>query len=172
MLQKILVAIDRSEMNQQVFDEALLLAKSTESSLMLLHVLYPFDKGYPHPMYPSADAYPSLYDEAIKSYTEQLQQFEHEGVEFLRSLAQKAIDLGIPTEPVQTPGDPGKTLCEIAKSWNADVIMMGRRGRSGLSEILLGSVSNYVLHHAPCSMMIVQGVLSDAEKLQEYLDVC
>jgi nucleotide-binding universal stress UspA family protein len=172
MLQKILVAIDRSEMNQQVFDEALLLAKSTDSSLMLLHALYPFDKGYPHPIYPSADAYPTLYDEAIKSYTEQLQQFEHEGVEFLRSLTQKAMDLGIDTEYAQTPGDPGKTICEIALNRNVDVIMMGRRGRSGLSEILLGSVSNYVLHHAPCSVMIVQGMLSDAEKLQEYLDVC
>ncbi|MEO0350033.1 MAG: universal stress protein, partial [Cyanobacteria bacterium P01_A01_bin.15] len=43
--------------------------------------------------------------------------------------------------------------------WNADLIMMGRRGRSGFSELLLGSVSNYVMHHAPCSVLTVQGVL-------------
>ncbi|NEO28803.1 MAG: universal stress protein, partial [Kamptonema sp. SIO4C4] len=35
-------------------------------------------------------------------------------------------------------------------------VIIGRRGRVGLSEILLGSVSNYVLHHAPCAVMVVQ----------------
>jgi hypothetical protein len=34
---------------------------------------------------------------------------------------------------------------------------MGRRGRTGISELLLGSVSNYVTHHATCSVLIVQG---------------
>jgi nucleotide-binding universal stress UspA family protein len=172
MFHKILVAIDRSNQHPPILQEALTIAKKMDASLMILHVLYPFDKGYPYPMYPSADAYPMLYDEAIKTYSQQLQKFEHEGVEFLRSLAQQAIDLGIPTEYAQTPGDPGQVICDIAKSWQADVIMMGRRGRSGLSELMLGSASNYVLHHAPCSVMIMKGALSDSEKLQEYLDVC
>lgn len=35
---------------------------------------------------------------------------------------------------------------------------MGRRGHKGLSEILLGSVSNYVVHHAPCSVLVLQGL--------------
>jgi len=46
-------------------------------------------------------------------------------------------------------------ICELAIDWNADLIMMGRRGRSGIAEFFLGSVSNYVLHHAPCSVQIV-----------------
>ena len=46
-------------------------------------------------------------------------------------------------------------ICELAKFWNADLIIMGRRGRSGLAEVFLGSESNYVLHHAPCSVQIV-----------------
>lgn len=47
-------------------------------------------------------------------------------------------------------------ICELARNWNADLIILGRRGRTGLSELLLGSVSNYVLHHAPCSVLTVQ----------------
>ncbi len=39
----------------------------------------------------------------------------------------------------------------------ADLIVVGRRGRSGLSELILGSASNYVLHHAPCSVLTLQG---------------
>jgi nucleotide-binding universal stress UspA family protein len=172
MLQRILVAIDRSETYQRVFDEAVSIARATHASLMLFHVLRPFDQGYPYPLYPNVDAYPGLYDEAIRLYSEQLRQFEHEGIVFLRSLAQEAADLGIAVEYSQVSGDPGKLICETADRWEADAIIMGRRGRSGLSEILMGSVSSYVLHHAPCSVMIIQGILSDAEALQEYLDVC
>ncbi|MFM7578374.1 MAG: universal stress protein, partial [Microcystaceae cyanobacterium] len=36
-----------------------------------------------------------------------------------------------------------------------DVIVVGHRGRWGLSEILLGSVSNYVFHHAHCPVLVV-----------------
>jgi nucleotide-binding universal stress UspA family protein len=172
MIKKILVALDRSESYQPILDEALLLAKATQSSLMIIHVLRPFDPGYPYPMYPSGDAYPALYDEAVQQYTQQLQQFEQESILFLRSLSQQAVALDIPVESTQSCGDPGKLICEAAANWHADTIVMGRRGRSGLQEILLGSVSNYVLHHAPCSVMIIQGVLTEAEALQEYLDVC
>jgi nucleotide-binding universal stress UspA family protein len=172
MLQNILVALDRSETYQHVLDEALSLAKATHASLMFFHVLNSFAKGYPYPTYPSADAYPALYEEAIQVYTEQLQQFEQEGIAFLRSLTRQATALGIPAEYSQSLGDPGKMICEAAESWKADAILMGRRGRSGLSEMLLGSVSSYVLHHAPCSVIIIQGVFTDDEALQEYLDAC
>ena len=37
------------------------------------------------------------------------------------------------------------------------LIMVGNRGRSGRTEFLLGSVSNYVMHHATSSVLIVQG---------------
>jgi nucleotide-binding universal stress UspA family protein len=172
MLQKILVALDRSETYQHVLDEALALAKATHASLMFFHVLNSVDQGYPYPMYPSADAYPALYEETIQLYSEQLRRFEQEGIAFLQSLTRQATALDIPVEYSQSPGDPGRMICKTAESWKADAILMGRRGRSGLREMLLGSVSSYVLHHAPCSVMMVQGVFSDAEALQEYLDVC
>ncbi|NJR37609.1 MAG: universal stress protein [Leptolyngbyaceae cyanobacterium CSU_1_4] len=172
MLQKILVALDCSETHQHVLDEALALAQATHASLMFFHVLNSFGQGHLYPVYPSADAYPALYEESIQLYSEQLWRLEEEGMAFLRSLAQQAAALDVSVECSQSRGDPGRMICQAAENWKADAILMGRRGRSGLREMLLGSVSNYVLHHAPCSVILIQGVLSDAEALQEYLDVC
>ena len=36
-------------------------------------------------------------------------------------------------------------------------MVIGRRGHKNISEMFLGSVSNYVMHHAPCSVLVVQG---------------
>jgi nucleotide-binding universal stress UspA family protein len=38
----------------------------------------------------------------------------------------------------------------------ADLIIVGRKDRSGLEELLLGSVSSDVVHHAPCAVLVTQ----------------
>jgi nucleotide-binding universal stress UspA family protein len=158
MFNKILAAIDASESSKKVFDEALSLAKLSNAQLMLLHVLSPLDEGYPTLMFPgAADVYPNLYDEIIKSYKTQWQEFEEQNLNILRSLSTEADKAGITAEFSQNSGDAGKTICNVANSWRADLIVMGRRGHKGLSELLLGSVSNYVIHHASCSVLTIQG---------------
>ena len=52
----------------------------------------------------------------------------------------------------------------MANSWQADMIIVGNRGRSGLSEFFLGSVSNYVMHHAPCSVLVVHNADIEDER--------
>ncbi len=69
---------------------------------------------------------------------------------------------------MQNLGDPGRIICEIARDCDADLIVMGRGNHSGLNEFFLGSVSNYVLHHAPCSVLAVQGQLSQKTKNYNY----
>lgn len=157
MFQKILVAIDRSSMSDQVFEEALSLAKATDAALMLLHVLAPLEEGYPMPIYPGPDSIYPGNDEAIRLYAQQWQDFEKTGLETLRKLNGRALEAGIMAEFTQSAGDPGRVICQLANSWGADLIVLGRRGHSGLSELILGSVSNYVLHHAPCSVLALQG---------------
>lgn len=158
MFKNILVALDHSPISVNVYDEAIALAKANHAGLMLMHVLSPVDEGYPLPIYPGPDSiYPTLHEEALKAYDHQWQEFQHQGLEELRTLAKQAIAAGVAAEFTQNVGDPGRVICEIARNWNADLIVMGRRGRSGLSELILGSVSNYVLHHASCSVLTIQG---------------
>lgn len=157
MFHKILVAIDNSEMSQQVFEKAVSLAKATDAQMILLHILSPLDEYYLNPGFASVEcAYPNLYSGSMSSYMKEWEEFEKEGLTWLRSLTNEAIAQGVKTEFTQNLGDPGRMICTLARTWQAEIIIMGRRGRTGLSELFLGSVSNYVLHHAPCAVLVVQ----------------
>ncbi|MAT16416.1 MAG: hypothetical protein CMJ46_14230 [Planctomyces sp.] len=48
------------------------------------------------------------------------------------------------------------TVLDKAKELDADLIIMGHKGKSAIDRFLLGSVSNDVVHHAPCSVLIVR----------------
>ncbi|NJO75748.1 MAG: universal stress protein [Leptolyngbyaceae cyanobacterium RM1_406_9] len=159
MFHKILVALDNSDLSEHVFTCALNLAKATDSKLLLLHVLNPLDQDYPDStIYHAVDAYYStLYDKMIKRWQEELAEYEEHRLAMLQSLASEAEAVGVSTEISQNIGDSGRTICAMARTWKAGLIVLGRRGRAGVSELFLGSVSNYVLHHAPCSVLTVQG---------------
>jgi nucleotide-binding universal stress UspA family protein len=150
MFHRILVALDNSESSRNIFERALILAKTDRSELMLMHVLAPVDDLYP------GDAFIGVPESAFKVYANRWQEREQAGIEKLQSLEVEATAAGIPTEFTQNVGDPSKLICEVAKAWDADLIVIGRRGLSGLSELFLGSVSNYVLHHTPCDVLTVQ----------------
>lgn len=53
-------------------------------------------------------------------------------------------------------GHPGESIIEEAKSWGADLVVLGSHGRRGFQRLLLGSVSQAVASHAPCSVEIVR----------------
>lgn len=53
-------------------------------------------------------------------------------------------------------GSPHQTIVNITEQAHPDWIIMGSRGASNLKEIVMGSVSQYVLHHVSCPVMIVK----------------
>jgi nucleotide-binding universal stress UspA family protein len=154
MLNKILVAIDRSDKNQDVFDNALFLAIATQASLMLVNVISETEAGYPH--LPTYNYYPVFADREVDLYRARLEEYEKWGLDLLQNLSDKARERGITTEFTQLKGNPGRGICDLAVNCSADLIVIGSRGLSGLKEMFLGSVSNYVTHHAPCSVLIAR----------------
>ncbi|MDJ0691828.1 MAG: universal stress protein [Xenococcaceae cyanobacterium MO_188.B32] len=159
MINKILVAVDRSDRNKFVFDSAVSLAKTTNANLMLLHVLSEDESGYP--VLPTYAYYPMLDEGSYDVYQKKLAEYKQWGLDFLQNLTEKATEIGINTESTQLTGNPGRTICELASTWEADLILVGSRGLKGIKEMFLGSVSNYVTHHAPCSVLIVRTAIDN-----------
>ena len=65
-------------------------------------------------------------------------------------------DQGLELETHAREGDPAEVILRVANEQQADLIVVGSRGLTGIKRFLLGSVSNKVSHHAPCSVMIVR----------------
>ena len=165
--QKILVAIDNSQSTQAIFEQGLGLALLAHGNLMLLHCLAIDLIGEPMVPIPiELGLYPEMIDSSYDAWHICYENKKLQGQAILRHYCEIAIQQGVYTEFDLSTGEPSLCLCQTAKNWGADLIVLGRRGRTGLTEALLGSVSNYVLHHAPCSVLVVQAEQANsAQKL-------
>ena len=63
---------------------------------------------------------------------------------------------GFKTNSRVVTGDARFALIDAAKSEHADLLVVGSRGRTGLSKLLLGSVASHAVTHAPCSVLVVK----------------
>jgi nucleotide-binding universal stress UspA family protein len=154
--QNILVALDPSEQSAAVFAHALSQAQASHGALLLLHAMRP---EHDMPMVgigTLADV--DLYNSLQEIQREDAQKARAKAEEWLQRYQEQAIAQGIATELALYAEEPGPLICQTALTWGADVVVVGRRGRQGLREVVLGSVSNYVVHHAPCAVLVVQGV--------------
>jgi nucleotide-binding universal stress UspA family protein len=154
MFKKILVAIGDSSESQTVLDAGLTLAEKFGAEILLLHVINPSTPTGFSPLV--GGMFPIVNDIALEQYAKEWKEYETQGIERLQTYAAQAQERGIKVEISQNFGDSGKMICELAANWSAAVIVMGRNQKSMLSEIFLGSTSNYVLHHAHCSVMVIQ----------------
>jgi nucleotide-binding universal stress UspA family protein len=154
MFKKILVAIGDSSESQTVLSSGLTLAEKFGAQMLLLHIINPSTPTGFSPLV--GGMFPIVNDLAIEQYTKELKAYEQRGIEQLQTYAAQVKERGVQVEVSQNFGNSGTMICEVAKSWSADTIVMGRNQKSLLSEVFLGSTSNYVLHHAPCSVMVIQ----------------
>ena len=63
---------------------------------------------------------------------------------------------GIAVETHAEPGDPAEVILQLAERIDAELIVVGNKGMTGISRFLLGSVPSRVAHHASCSVLIIR----------------
>jgi nucleotide-binding universal stress UspA family protein len=160
---RILVAINHSPLTSTVFDRALHLAQQEQAHLMILHCVADVaelsqgsESEGMYGLYPNNTAFSQFL------YTETLQTENHEAESWLQEYCQKAMALNVPAEHQHQLGDPGATICNAAQQWNADLIVLGRHNHAAIVEFFTGSVSNHVIHHANCSVLVIK---DDSSKL-------
>lgn len=72
------------------------------------------------------------------------------------SIRDRYPDLGVGLTTKVVTGAPAQAIVGEAEEWGADLIVMGSHGYGFWQRALLGSVSNSVVHHAPCSVLVVR----------------
>ncbi len=63
---------------------------------------------------------------------------------------------GLPVETFVLSGHPASTIVQFARDNGIDLIVTGTLGKSGIEELLLGSVADHVIRHAPCPVLVVK----------------
>lgn len=146
---KILVPIDGSKESMQAAKLAIGVAKRYHAKLNVIHVLnidqYIQALGF----------YRATYPDTIKKRIEESKQ-EAEGwfAEMQRNAEQEKVFLQ--SDIIDTPLSVVGSIVNYAERENVDLIVMGTRGKSGFTKLLLGSVASGVVTYAPCPVMVAK----------------
>ena len=148
MYQRILVAIDGSDISYLALDHAVQLAEHQKAQLRIVHVVELL--GYAGSMADGAAFDPSQLWEALRD----------QGRQALSVAEARAHSAGVEAETVMLEGDDvsqrvAATVAEDAKQWAANLIVLGTHGRRGFHRILLGSVAETLVRMAPAPVLLV-----------------
>jgi nucleotide-binding universal stress UspA family protein len=139
--ESIVVGTDGSKQADKALDEAIAVALRDDAPL---HIVTAFPD-------------PAIIREKITSgATTQSVNLSEVADSVLARAAEHAQERGVRAETHARESDPAEAILEVASAQNADLIVVGSRGLSGIQRFLLGSVSARVSEHAKCSVMIVR----------------
>jgi nucleotide-binding universal stress UspA family protein len=154
---RILLASDGSESAAHATEVAVELSKKTHSEL---HVLYVGEDAYS-----AALLYPAAADPAWVVQEDLILIEEQQGRRQFEQVARQTLDAevekvravgGTVAQAHLSIGTPAAEIVELAEELDAGIVVVGSRGEGGLRRALLGSVSESVVRHAHCPVLVVR----------------
>ncbi len=139
---RVLVPTDGSDAASAAVDHAVAVAEACGAAVRVLSVVDTRALAAQSELAPSETVIESLEERSEHAVNE---------------VAERCEETGLSVETAVARGPPSRAICEDAAESNADLVVMGTRGRSGLDRVLLGSVTERTIRHAPIPVVAVRG---------------
>ena len=141
---RILLAVDGSAPSEAAIDEIASRSWPTPSDVRVICVVRAF-------VPPATEFVPGAF-----TPQEVLQEHVKDAEQIVARAAQRLSRSGTSVDTAVRQGDPRAVIIDEAAEWNADLIVVGSHGHTGVMRLLLGSVAQHVVAHAPCSVEVVR----------------
>ena len=150
-MKKVLIALDYNPTAQKVAEVGFSMAKSMNAEVTLLHVIT-------DPVFYSTSGYSPImgyngYEDMSPIQLESVDGLKNASLQYLDKSREYLGDKSIQT--IVKEGDFAETILEAAKELRADVIVIGSHSRKWLENVVMGSVTEKVLHHTSIPLLIV-----------------
>jgi nucleotide-binding universal stress UspA family protein len=148
MIERILVGLDGSEGSQRAADAAAELASKLGAILYLVNVVHPLGV-----LRQELDIYAQMEHLADGA----AEAAEYLAPDYMSAARDRALSNGVKEVHIDAVlGEPAEAIVNLIPVRQIDLVVVGSRGRSQLSGLLLGSVSQKLAAHAPCAALIVR----------------
>ncbi|CAA6654391.1 unnamed protein product [Spirodela intermedia] len=148
---RVAVAVDGSEESMHALGWSLrnVLSASAKNTVVLLYA------RPPPPIYPSTDTSGYLFsDEEITTMEQYNKEVENSVIDKAQTILKNHDNIKV--EKRIATGDARDVICDTVDRVGADLLVMGSHGYGFVKRALLGSVSDYCIHHAKCPVLIVK----------------
>lgn len=134
---KIMVCYDGSDRSRNALEKALDFFKDQKPDIIILLVAEePLDA--------------SMENEEV------FEEWQKECHDLLNEVAKDVTQLGLEVDAILATGDPRTMIMEAIQNKSPDLVVMAKRGKGGVKNALMGSVSTYVLRQAHCPVLVVK----------------
>ena len=138
-LARILVPVDLSEWSGRAVDYAVDLASQFGGEVILLHILEPL-------AYPGNGIIPLPAPGDLRAEEEEIRS----------KLASYTAGSEVPARFLVRTGRAWVEICKVARDERCDLLVLCQHGATGITQALMGSVADKVIHHAPCAVLALK----------------
>jgi nucleotide-binding universal stress UspA family protein len=155
VFQKILVPLDGSEHSLKALEGAAQIAKKFSGKITLTHVYSVSVQPVmmPEPSTSGSFGMPILTGAEVSRMIEAAQEY---GNRILENGEQRIKSEKVQVKKMLVEGHAVQEIVRLANEGNFDLIVVGARGISHMREILLGSVTDGVIHHVHCPVLVIK----------------
>jgi nucleotide-binding universal stress UspA family protein len=153
---KIIIATDGSDFSDEAVRKACeLIVNPQHAEIKIVSVYQPY---IPIDSFPQSAAYYDEYRVAMHTAGDVIAQ------KAVTTIYDRFPRTDIIITTLVTTGATDQVIVETAKDWNADLIVVGSHGRGFWGRVMIGSVSDSVVHNAHCSVLVVRKTITETDK--------